>query len=655
MGGSPAEIWQGFIQEQLKNNSKIGNLFKDAEFRGYKNKILTLCFADEDALKKAKGQLENVKQKLLLLLPCDCIKLEPCVGSAPASVAAAPSRSNNKGGDKYGARAKTPLMALKFEERTIHAEKSSRAVLEAAAERDTHCQQIYQKLCDRTRALVEPNGQTLSVLFDWRLRVGGTRGFVELLLPVFHPVFGIPYIPASSLKGAARAWAKENSESRVRELLGMLDGKTARAAKVEFLDAFPTEPCLSVDVATPQWSWKGDRVTYKPEPHPLLTMYEPTLLIGLRPASNGTADDVNTVKTWLANALYLGIGSRTSAGYGRRLGASPSSKGLLSKDFKFELWTQGMYGADPKGNSEFRPTALRGILRYWFRAMAIALYGSGCQELEKEIFGDLGEAGKLSIRTATNPSKKENPYLYDGRICFEVQQGDEKYLALAEMLLALAASLGGFGRGSRRPLHLLNGRMRGCHWEVKDVDFPLSRDRDRWQQFFKELTAAFKAVRSPLSRSNSSPGTPYAKQSRYQDVLDDNAQIWLLECPNLPEPDDVDDWGNKSVRGDALNLLYGNPNFKGVNRDVQEEDIGAKVGGARGTPSFVWIKSVFPGGGENPYQVVSIFGANDKARREFAQALQEEGAMLVFGKEPEKQVKQLKQVKQVKTGKRRKR
>ncbi|WP_200892607.1 RAMP superfamily CRISPR-associated protein [Aliterella atlantica] len=28
------------------------------------------------------------------------------------------------------------------------------------------------------------------------------RGFRELLLPVFYPVYGVPYIPSSSLKGA---------------------------------------------------------------------------------------------------------------------------------------------------------------------------------------------------------------------------------------------------------------------------------------------------------------------------------------------------------------------------------------------------------------------------------------------------------------------
>ena len=71
----------------------------------------------------------------------------------------------------------------------------------------------------------------------------------------------------------------------------------------------------------------------------------------------------------------------------------------------------------------------------------------------------------------------------------------------------------------------------------------------------------------------------------------------------------------RSVKGAALTLLYGNDRFKG-GRTPQ----GSNVGGALGTPSFVWIKSIFPRSGD-PYQVVTIFGANQPDRLIFAQEL----------------------------------
>jgi len=98
--------------------------------------------------------------------------------------------------------------------------------------------------------------------FNWRVRVGELVAF-ELLLPVLHPVFGIPCIPAATLKEQHRAWETAKVIMPRLRLIGMLDQKVAQTARVEFLDAFPTKPCLSVDVAAPQWHWQNNKVLYK--------------------------------------------------------------------------------------------------------------------------------------------------------------------------------------------------------------------------------------------------------------------------------------------------------------------------------------------------------------------------------------------------------
>jgi CRISPR-associated protein Cmr6 len=633
---TPAEAWRELIQAELKVGSKIGKAFEKAGFGGIDNKILTIYFDDEALAKTARGQSEPLKRKLPQeLQPCTRVQVQ--VGTAPAQPTVVKRVSPSAGNKQLSKqKAGNPLQALNFADfgQDDKGNELSQPVLEAAVKIEKTCDSLYEKLKQRTQSLVGQDGVVLSVDFSWRVRVGGTRGFRELLLPVFHPVFGVPYIPSSSLKGAARAWAKGEGDARIKQLLGILEGTTAISAKVEFLDAFPTKPCLSVDVATPQWHWQSNKVTYKPEPHPLLSMQQPQLLIGLRPTARGTANDVQAVQVWLENALKRGIGSRVSSGYGKTLG---QRSGLpCSQSYDFELWTQGMYGSEPpnkqnhwQGQSEFRPTAVRGILRYWFRAFALSLYEpTACQALEAEIFGQLSQPGKTAINVLFNDSGKQDPYRYDGKIYLEAKE--EKYLNLINQVFILSSHLGGFGRGSRRPLHRLNGRMRGCDWTVDGAVLPLDYSNELWRQLFQKLKDTFQAVRSPLGAYTSDPGRP---KPRYQDVLDKHAQIWLLKSPEQIEPRLVKDWAKEgnhaNVRGSALTLFYGDNRFKGKNKD----GIGnANVGGALEIPSFVWIKSIFA---NEPYQVVTVFGTDHSDRKIFVDELdklrQEKQAILVFG------------------------
>lgn len=637
---NPADIWREFLAAEQKSNSKLGQIFADATYGGYENRVLTLYFADEGASKAARGQIEPLKKKLNTQLFCDRINFRTGSGAPP------PPPPNQNGNGNREVKTHNPLQALNFTALGLDKEGNpelTQPVLYAAVKAESHCGSIYDKLQQRTQQLVGETGETLTISFDWRIRVGGTRGFRELLLPTLHPIFGIPHIPASSLKGVARAWAEKHhpNQDEVKELLGMLEGRVAKAAKIEILDAFPTKPCLSVDVATPQWHWRTQNqhqnVIYNPKPHPLLNLEQPQLFIGLRPTTPEYASKVNLVKKWLENALRTnGLGSRISGGYGRTLAREAYLAHNQSLDF--ELWTQGMYGSNPpakennyQGDAEFRPTAVRGILRYWFRAVALGLYDPIiCLALEEELFGKLGQQGKIAISTRTNPPKHQDqdPYFYSGKVILEATEN--RYLKVIERSLILASLLGGVGRGSRRPLHLLNGQIRGCHWLVEAENQPLACDEQQWQTLFNSVKDAFKAVKPSSKNHTSSPGTPTQRQ---QDVLDRNAQVWLLKTPNLVKPKNVKNWQSEgdspNVRGAALNLLYDDSRFKGVSGGIGN----ANVGGSLGTPSFVWIKSIFPFEG-SPYQVITILGADDSQRGDFGRELKKQGAILVYGQMP---------------------
>lgn len=514
------------------------------------------------------------------------------------------------------------------------------------AEKDS-CKQLYKQLCDRTALLAD---ELVTVRFSWRLRVGGTRGFRELILPVFHPIYGIPYVPSSSLKGFLRAWARKAQKVELGQLLGFLDGDEAALAAVQILDAFPTAPCLDLDMANPQWTWKGNRVQYGTVPHPLLSMAEVTLKIGLVRTSTGTKTDVGLVKDWLEQAFKSeGLGARVSAGYGQasRVNGQPLStfQSLThphSSEHPFEFWSQGIYGQNIN-KTEFRPVAVRGVLRYWFRAVALGLYSPDeCRTLEKKMFGGIEpkpEEGSFKLIAKLNDETLgEQNVPHSGMGTLILQAREESHLILLQALLKLAFHVGGLGRGARRPLHWNSGRLRGCFWQSIETTESLPYDTEVWQAFFMSLLSAFEQFRAekttapntsqPVKREQlQRPQSPRQREvnKRTQDILNSHARIYLIRSRNLKHPNQVREWRNEGdkykVRGTALDFFYAS-GFKGVNRDGQGN---LHVGGKLEVPSFVWIQSNRLNEPDDAYQVVTLFGADHLERKKFLQKLQDPG------------------------------
>lgn len=658
--------WQNFVAAEQKNGSKLGKSLELAAYAGYdvETKVLTLGFPDEASKKKASGFSQKIinklRQKPYNLL---CDRLNYKVGAMTKKIVTKPQ--------KIAPQNTTPLQvlfhvhsSLPYQNSTEDKKKESqqkKKILEDAVTADQHCQDYYDLMEKRTKMLAGGKENCFLLSCNWRLRVGGIRGYRELLLPAFHPVFGIPYIPASSLKGAAKAWGmKHDDPEKVKELLGTVDDDMAktRAAKVSFLDAYPIKPCLSLDVATPQWHWKDEKsgVTYSPEPHLFLSLYQPELCIGISSSQLATDHpDFKLVTKWLKNALAQGIGSRVSSAYGKFI--YPSNNRQQQLKFEFTLLTEGMRGGNPRQKgTEFRPTAVRGVMRYWFRALSLGMYEpSTCKLLEEQIFGTLSQPGLLGISPRVNPvvdseTRGLKPIRFTGSIELECQNPNysasksEKIRKFAGYLLLLASSLGGLGRGSRRPLHFLeaNGTkmLRGCHWEVDSrslsLEYPLICGVENWRKFFTlikdSLTIVVKEIKSEIIKNaklnnqltpnfaiESRDYAPHLNGKRRQDVLDRNVAIYLIPCPDLIKPQVDIDWETEGIgeqiRGKGLVKLYSKDKFKGG-------ALGVDVGGKFKTPSYVWIKSMFPYE-EKPFQVITIFGANNQKRKEFAKYLEE--------------------------------
>jgi CRISPR-associated protein Cmr6 len=537
----------------------------------------------------------------------------------------------------------SPLQALKLS-KFDDDRKLPGSIFDKAIASEESVKALYDYLGQRLKSLAD---KTLEIKFSWRLRVGGLPGFNDLLLPAMHTVYGVPYVPASSLKGVVREWAEQQDEvirGQVRSMLGYLDMNakedTSSLGKVQFLDAFPTGRCLSLDMANPQWHWPKEEthsLDFKPEPHALLSLRNSTLIIGLKATYLGSKEDVEIVLKWLEEALKYGLGSRISAGYGYADGLIKTTQ--LSSEHHFKLWSQGMYGQNIY-NAEFRPVAVRGVLRYWFRAIALGLYDlKTVKKLEGNLFGTITPTtvrGSLRLRITFNEDG-DKPFRVSGKIRLEASS--ENQLKFAQLLLKLASSLSGCGRGSRRPLHWNNNRFRGCHWEVGNN--PIAMTREAWLNTLQEVISALIEVQK--EDKTLQPEAPIRTNNggRTQDVLDRRMQVYLLKSAGLKHPQDVlpEKWATEGskyqITGEGLQLLYSSKNFKGQSMaNPGNPNVGGAVMGKIGIPSYVMIKSIFPLK-EVPYQVITIFDVDGHAdRATFANAIKDKGGLKVWPLEP---------------------
>jgi CRISPR-associated protein Cmr6 len=177
----------------------------------------------------------------------------------------------------------------------------------------------------------------------------------------FHPTLGMPYLPASGVKGLLRGWVEvwmDHHGNPDKDVLitrwfgaakgGDQDAQNTSAAEAEnaggyiFFDALPSKPVhLGCDVMTPhmgKWYEKGGDYTaamqasaapadwHSPVPVPFLVVKSGTefnFMVAPRATGNAETDavalaELPRVMTELKNALeWLGAGAKTAVGYGR--------------------------------------------------------------------------------------------------------------------------------------------------------------------------------------------------------------------------------------------------------------------------------------------------------------------------------------------------
>lgn len=199
------------------------------------------------------------------------------------------------------------------------------ANLDGTAAKRAGDRELLGEAAARQRDLTKKlGGRTFPLATVWRFASGLGRSHPVENGFAWHHGLGAPYLPGSSVKGVARAWAVWTGFTDIERLFGPRaePGAALRAGSVIFLDALPIEPvALHADVMTPHYGpWyqegKAPGDWHSPTPIPFLTVApDQTFQFALLPRT--PADDCEQAAALLREALEtLGAGAKTAAGYG---------------------------------------------------------------------------------------------------------------------------------------------------------------------------------------------------------------------------------------------------------------------------------------------------------------------------------------------------
>lgn len=175
-------------------------------------------------------------------------------------------------------------------------------------------------------------------------------GHVTETAMTIHPVYGVPYIPASSIKGIVRHWfvqtfltgsekvledevERSQKEEQLHAVYEDVFGSQKQRGKVSFFDVYIPSGTLIPDVMTVHYKNYYNNKGKNPasdndSPIPILfysvksdeRIQFPFIVQTRRETNSGFTHDelAEIVSDWLKNAMSeMGIGSKTSSGYGR--------------------------------------------------------------------------------------------------------------------------------------------------------------------------------------------------------------------------------------------------------------------------------------------------------------------------------------------------
>ncbi len=486
------------------------------------------------------------------------------------------------------------------------------------------------------------------------------------LLPVL-PLNG--YIPGSSIRGVVRAWAEKRPELRNRmyEFLGNQVNDRVTSGKIEFLDAWPQKACkLTLDIVNPQQDFQ---VFHREQGKPVSSYtlgngsdnIEITVAIRGTPGK-ATPEEVEEVWGWVEQALGLyGVGSRTASGYGSFRSSTDlePEPDYDAKIFSFTLYNQGCAGPDMR-EMELRPSHWRGWLRSWLLRFFLGVMNeSDTKKTVNELLGTLEDESSDTLKSKSKKGlirlqiikgkiwgdeSDNKPVFYSWKGTLKISAPKDILNNIILPVIKFAVSLGGVGRGWRRPLHIFTTPA-GKRWArgtylilqhtVKNKEsgkdenklFTLAMNHKKWEEayniWFQNIDNKWSdrinlTVNRTLPAEVFSPSTcaVYLVPGATKEPFDLTGESWIVNEPT-------------KTRGRGMEVIY-QDTYK------RRKDVGGIAAGGEPYCSWASIKIItFPNQAQNTKcsEIVCIFmGGNNALRRRFRDDISNiDGAIKLFG------------------------
>lgn len=360
----------------------------------------------------------------------------------------------------------------------------------------------------RSHSLEESRTWEQTYTISWRLVTNS--GLDEGIIRPVIGAKGIPYYPGSSMKGAFLRACRQIAPDKVLDFCGgeveeIIAGKKLKRTKpgiLRFHGGYPVDMSWGkdrqrlVDVVHSQEK-RQVMENIKTSANVQISLYKTKFKFGISSTKNNV--DWQLVQKIWERALSQGIGSRTSAGYGRFKNITDNSQVILSVNLSGKGLTSTLLTSDDKGNKipEFRPNMFKAALRgHTLRLLAGVTNETITQRLTKELWGGFLQGneqsgsivGKYGIDLQVEDiqygkheyyprNRKTSMPLYNlksGRLdIFAVNSYSEQEREFLNLLIKFSLLLGGFGRSWRRIHHDLfyqsyfqknDKPMIGCHW-----------------------------------------------------------------------------------------------------------------------------------------------------------------------------------------------
>lgn len=237
----------------------------------------------------------------------------------------------NKLADEKEKETRVPIFVRKANE--AYREKRFQDLLDAI-------QQRQQKDADACRSR-DARVVRLETIVDWRLAAGLSYGRLEETGFHLHPLYGLPYLPASGIRGALHHWTEESEGKESEFLKRIFGGESTARNKVskpfrgllQVFDAFPLpmngspQNLLALDILNKHHNvYFQNSVDPKPpadyenpEPVRFFTVARGirfSFTFALRPPA--IEDDERKVSRLVTECFtFSGLGAKTAKGYGR--------------------------------------------------------------------------------------------------------------------------------------------------------------------------------------------------------------------------------------------------------------------------------------------------------------------------------------------------